>query len=182
MSDNELGPLKEKIKKAIGSELNLAAPDEHVPRVERDIRVIKDRLRSMLAGMPYKKIPRHFKRKLVLTCITMLNVVPRDASVSDTLSPMELLSGRSLDFKKNCVLPPGAYCLVHEEGIPRNSMRERATGAIAIGPTTNLQGSYRFWSLKSGHIITRRQCTVMPVPPEAIDKVEEMAGNSDMIV
>ena len=53
----------------------------------------------MLAGMPYKRIPKHFKRELVLTCITMLNVVPRDASVSNTLSPMELLSGRSLDFK-----------------------------------------------------------------------------------
>ena len=98
MSDNEFGPLKERIRKAIGSELNLAAPDEHVPEVERNIRVIKDRLRSMLAGMPYKKIPRHFKRELALTCITMLNVIPREASVSSSLSPMELLSGRSLDF------------------------------------------------------------------------------------
>ena len=182
MSDNEFGPLKEKIRKAVGAELNLAAPDEHVPEVERNIRVIKDRLRSMLAGMPYKRIPRHFKRELALTCITMLNVVPREASVSSSLSPMELLSGRSLDFKKHCVLPPGAYCLVHEEGVPRNSMRERATGAIAIGPTTNLQGSYRFLSLKSGHIITRREWTVMPVPPEAIEKVEEMAGGGDMTV
>ena len=120
----------------IGAELNLAAPDEHVPEVERNIRVIKDRLRSMLADMPFSKIPKHLKRKLALTCITMLNVVPREASVSNTLSPMELLSGRSLDFKRNCQLPPGAYCLVHEEGLSRNSMRERATGAITIGPTT----------------------------------------------
>ena len=106
--------------------------------------------------MPFTKILKHLKRELVLTCITMLNVVPREASVSDTLSPMELLSGNSLDFKKHCQLPPGAYCLVHEEGLPRNSTRERATGAIAIGPTTKLQGSYRFLSLKSGHIITRK--------------------------
>ena len=149
--------------------MNLAAPDEHVPEMERNIRVIKERLRSMLADMPFNKMPKQFKRELVLTCIAMLNVVPREASVSGTLSPMELLSGRSLDFKKHSQLPPGAYCLVHEEGLPRNSMRERATGAIAIGPTTNLQGCYRFLSLKSGHIITRRSWIVMPIPPEAIE-------------
>ena len=99
-SDNEFGPLKAQIRKMIGAELNLAAPDDHVPEVERNIRVIKDRLRSMLADLPFTKIPKHLKRELVLTCITMLNVVPRETSVSDTLSPTELLSGRSLDFKK----------------------------------------------------------------------------------
>ena len=61
-------------------------------------------------------------------------------------------------------------------------MRERAKGAIAIGPTTNLQGSYRFLPLKSGHIITRREWTVMPIPPEAIEKVEGMAGDGNMDV
>ena len=102
--------------------------------------------------------------------------------MSDTLSPMELLTRRSLDYNKHCKLPPGAYCLVHEEILPTNSMKERATGAIAIGPTANLQGAYRFMSLKTGHIITRREWTVMPVPPEAIERVESMAGDEDMEV
>ena len=102
--------------------------------------------------------------------------------MSYSLSPMELLTGRSLDYKKHCKLAPGSYYLVHEEHLPRNSMRERATGAIAIGPTSTLQGAYRFLSLKSGHIITRREETNMPVPPEAIEKVELMAGDGDMEV
>ena len=176
LSDNEFGPLKERIRKDAGAELNLSSPNEHVPEVERNIRLIKERLRSMLAGMPYGRIPTNFKRELILTCASMLNVIPREAGVSNTLSPMELLTGRSLDYKKHCVLAPGTYCLVHEEHLPRNSMRERATGAIAIGPTATLQGAYRFLSLRSGHIITRRNWTVMPVPPEAVDRVEQLAG------
>ena len=152
LSDNEFGPLKERLRRNAGTELNLSAPNEHVPEIERNIRLLKERLRSTLAGMPYKRVPINFKRELTLTCASMLNVVPREAGISKTLSPMELLCGRSLDFQKHCALAPGSYCLVHEEHLPRNSMRERATGAIAIGPTANLQGSYRFLSLKSGLI------------------------------
>ena len=108
----------------------------------------------------------------------MLNVVPRKTSVSDSLSPMELLTGRSLDYNKHCQLAPDTYCLVHEKHVPRNLMRERATGAIAIGPTPSLQGTYHFISLKSGRIITRREWTVIPILPEA--KVEEMTGEGDV--
>lgn len=133
LSDNEFGPLKERLREKAGTEMNLSAPNEHVPEVERNIKLIKERLRSVLAGMSYKKIPKNFKRELVLTCVSMLNMVPREASVSESLSPMELLTGRSFDFNKHCKLAPGSYCLVHEEHLPRNSMRERATGAIAIG-------------------------------------------------
>ena len=100
LSDNEFGPLKKRLRKEAGVELNLSSPNEHVPEVERDIRLKKERLRSMLAGMPYSKIPTNFKRELILTCASMLNVVPREAIVSDTLSPMELLTGRGLDYKK----------------------------------------------------------------------------------
>ena len=180
LSHNEFGPLKTRLREKAGTEMNISAPNEHVPEVERNIKLIKERLRSTLAGMPYKKIPKNFKRELVLTCVSMLNVVPSEASVSESLSPMELLTGRSLDYNKHCKLALGSYCLVHEEPLPRNSMRERATGAIAVGPTSTLQSAYRFLSLKSGHIITRREWTVMPVPPEAIEKVEEMAGDGDM--
>ena len=183
MSDNEFGPLKARVREEGGADFNLAAPHEHVPEVERNIRVIKDRIRSTLAGMPYNKVPKHFKRELALSCTTMLNVVPREAGASNTLSPMELLTGRSLDFNKHCKLAPGAYCLVHEETMPTNTMEERATGAIAIGPTSNMQGSYRFLSLRTGQIITRRNWNEMPVTPEAIAKVEEMAGEDrDMVM
>ena len=114
-SDNEFGPLKKRLREEAGAELNLSARNEHVPEIERNIRLLKERLPSMLAGMPYKKIPTNFKRELILTCAAMLNVVPRDAGISNTLTPMELLCGRSLDFKKHCALAPGTYCLVHEE-------------------------------------------------------------------
>ena len=71
MSDNEFGPLKARVREEGGAEMNLAAPNEHSPEVERNIRIIKERLRSTLAGMPYKKYRRILKESLcslVLQC------------------------------------------------------------------------------------------------------------------
>ena len=67
MSDNEFGPLKMRLREGGETEINLSVPNEHVPEVERNIKLIKKRLRSTLVGIPYTKIPRYFKRELVLT-------------------------------------------------------------------------------------------------------------------
>ena len=45
-SDNEFGSLKDRIREEAKAELNLAAPNEHVPEVENNIGTIKERLRS----------------------------------------------------------------------------------------------------------------------------------------
>ncbi len=44
-----------------------------------------------------------------------------------------------------------------------------------MGPTGNLQGSYKFLSLSSGKKVTRRTFTEMPITDSVIKKVEEMA-------
>jgi hypothetical protein len=43
---------------------------EHIPEVEVNIKVEKERVRSTIHGMPYKKLPRNFKRELVLCCVS----------------------------------------------------------------------------------------------------------------
>jgi hypothetical protein len=44
-----------------------------------------------------------------------------------------------------------------------------------MGPTGNLQGSYKFLSLATGKKVTRRKFTEMPVTDAVIKQVEEMA-------
>jgi hypothetical protein len=44
-----------------------------------------------------------------------------------------------------------------------------------MGPTGNLQGSYKFLSLSTGKKVTRRKFTEMPITDSVIKKVEEMA-------
>ena len=48
---------------------------------------------------------------------------------------------------------PGEYAQIFEGS--DNTMKERTIGAISLGPSGNLQGGVRFFSLKSGLILNR---------------------------
>ena len=60
-------------------------------------------------------------------------------------------------------MPIGAYCKVHNENNPSNTEKPRTSYAIALNPTANLQGSYRFLSLATGKSISRRRWTELPI-------------------
>jgi hypothetical protein len=48
-------------------------------------------------------------------------------------------------------------------------MQARTTGAINLGVTGNIQGTHRFYSLRTGEIIVRRNWTELPIPNEVIN-------------
>ena len=179
VADNEFGPLRDQLMESKGVDLALAAPEEHVREVERNIRVIKERIRSVLADMPYDKLPGNFKKELILICVVPLNLVPRKAGLSKILSPWTILTSRALDYKKHCRIRPGQYCLVHDEKKPKNSMKPRAARAIAIGPSVNLHGSYKFLYLDTGRIVTRRNFNILAITPEAEARVAVLAKGSN---
>ena len=54
-------------------------------------------------------------------------------------------------------------------------MTARTTGAIAMRPTGNLQGTYYFFSLTTGRLLTRSRWTELPMPSEVIQRVHVMA-------
>ena len=56
-----------------------------------------------------------------------------------------------------------------------NTLEPRTNWAICMGPTGNLQGSYKFLSLATGKKVTQRKFTEMPVTDAVIKQVEEMA-------
>jgi hypothetical protein len=56
-------------------------------------------------------------------------------------------------------------------------MSSRTTGAISLGSVNNVQGTYRFLSLRTGEIVVRRTWTELPVPSEVIDRVTELTLN-----
>jgi hypothetical protein len=51
-------------------------------------------------------------------------------------------------------------------------MVTRSTPAIVLGPTGNLQGTYKFLSLATGKKVKRRAFTPYPMPDSVIKKVE----------
>ena len=98
-----------------------------------------------------------------------LNAFPPKGGISDTVSPHELLTGIKIDYNKHCKLQFGSYIQTHEENNPTNSMDSRTIGAIALGPSSNLQGGYKFMNLYMGCLITWHRWMPLPMPKEVID-------------
>ena len=152
--------------------MNTTAAKEHVPEVECKIRLIKERGRGILNTLPVKKMPRLMLIELVYHVVLWLNAFPANSGVSETLSPREIFYRHKLDFAKHCKSPFGTYCEVHDEPAPTDTMMTRSTPAIVLGPTGNLQGTYKFLSLATGKKVKRRAFTPYPMPDSVIKKVK----------
>ncbi len=174
-ADGEFAPLQEKIQALPGGpKVNITSANEHVPEIERKIRTVKERVRAVRHGLPYKNVPKMLTISIVLYCVKLLNLFPAKGGISDALSPKTIMTGETLSFKKHLQLQIGTYCQVHEEDTPRNSQLPRTKGAICLGPSGNVQGGYKFMSLNSGKKITRRSWDEIPMPDTVIDRVNEL--------
>ena len=177
-ADGEFSPLKPLIESMpSGPVVNLASSNEHVPEIERRIRVVKERSRATRHNLPFTRIPKLLMIHLVINAVKLLNYFPTKGGVSETLSPKTILTGETLDYKKHLRLQIGQYCQVHEEDTPRNSQRPRTKGAICLGPSGNLQGGYHFMALSTGQKIIRRSWDAIPMPDTVIARVNALGAD-----
>lgn len=90
-------------------------------------------------------------------------------------SPREFLLHHKLDAKLHCHAPFGSYYEVHNDLDHTNTMQCRTHPAICLGPTGNLQGTYKFLSLDTGKCILRRNFTELPLTDSIQKLVDRMA-------
>jgi hypothetical protein len=157
------------------TQFELTPRDAHVGEVERSIRTIKERVRSDIHGMPFKRLPKMLIIELVRRAVKVLNQFPALDGVSDTVSPLAIMTGKANPDYHHMKLDFGTYAQVFEDNQPTNTTKSRRTGAIALNPTGNDQGDYHFMSLTTGKRLARRQWTVIPMTAEVIAAVEARA-------
>lgn len=173
--DGEFAPLDEKMSLLYGApKLNLASAHEHVPEIERRIRVIKERVRAVIYSMPFNGIPMTMLIHAVLFVTKQLNLFPVKGSISARFSPKQMMSGENTIYK-NCSMGFGRYCQIHEDSIRRNSLAARTQGALSLGPSGNAQGGHKFYTLSTGKVVVRRAWTELPMPSSVIDRVHHLA-------
>jgi hypothetical protein len=171
LMDREFECLRDDIR---GVVLNTTATSEHVPEIERQIRVVKERARAIWSTLPFNAIPNRMIVELVICVVLWLNAFPPSSGVSKTYSHRTIMTSTTLDYSKHCKLPFGAYVQTQEENNPTNNMKERTCAAICLGPKTNFQGSYKFLCLRTGRRITRKQFKELPMPASVIKSVEAL--------
>jgi len=84
------------------------------------------------------------------------------------------VTGTTINYDKHCRVPFGTYVQVHEQH--NNSMASCTSGAIALRPSGNAQGSYYFLNLYSRKRIICNNWTVLPMPNEVINTIHQLAA------
>lgn len=187
LCDNEKGVLASKnLLYAEGVTLNTASAGQHVPIVERAIRQIKERMRAILSILPFT-LPSQLMSYLVDYVVMNINIFPKTTSLNK-ISPRELFTGRKLNYKRDMRISFGDYAQVSIPNITSNDVRQpRTEGAIALTSTGNLQGSVLFFMLSTQSIVSRENFTLLPMPKEVVDKMNELSiknkrKNNDVII
>ena len=66
---------------------------------------------------------------------------------------------------------------MHDEPEPSNTMTPQTHAAILVGPTDNLQGTQKFWFLKTRKILKHRSFTKILMPDRVILQVNPAVIN-----
>ena len=75
--DGEFAPIKPLIQGMPGGpKVNLASANEHVPEIERRIRVVKERCRAIRHSLPYNRIPRLLTIWIVFNSVEIIELLP----------------------------------------------------------------------------------------------------------
>jgi hypothetical protein len=76
-----------------------------------------------------------------------------------------------LDYKKHYHVLLNTYCKIHDEPLPSNIMVACIHEGIALGPTKNLQGSVKFYCLRTEWVLKQGTFTPLPMPDRIIKHV-----------
>ena len=154
----------------------------HVPIIERRIRVIKERFRTILHGLPFI-LPNGLVKYLVYFVVSRLNLTMTTSSINEfgNRPAFEIFFNRKIDFKRDLKVSFGDYAQIYDSTNNRiNSMRPRSLGAIALLPTGNLSGSIKFLCLSTNKIVTRDKFTPLPIPQEVINHLNRLSPSTDI--
>ncbi|KAL7463061.1 hypothetical protein ACHAXS_003437 [Conticribra weissflogii] len=169
--DGLFEPLKRELANIV---VNTTASSEHVGDIKRYLRVIKERARAVTSSLPYRRMPKSILIELLAFVVMWLNAFPNKSGISKTLSPREIVIRQRIDYSKHCKAQFGSYCTVFDDPNPTNTMVAQTQPAVCLGPTGNLQGTYKFFALNTGRVIKRRQFKELPMPKSMVKTIESL--------
>ena len=70
-----------------GGRLNMTSADKHVPKIERRIRLVKERSRAMRDSVPFNRIPKLMIIHAILNISKMLNYFLTKGVIAKEMSP-----------------------------------------------------------------------------------------------
>ena len=164
---------------SLGIDVDISGAGGHVARVERRIRVVKERVRAHVAyHLPFTLSTVGISM-CILYVVSRLNYEP--AGVREWgPSPREAFTGRKPDGKKDfrCSFGDYAQCTLPNTD---SSMKSRTDDCVVMLPLGNRTGTVRMLSLATGKLVNRDQFRILPMPLSVIQRLNELARKDGRI-
>ena len=142
-----------KDRNLIGVAFNVVSRDEHVPKIERFIRVIKERGHCYYAMMSFSYLSRTMVVHLMKNVMFYVNVFVWKKGASQVLPPLTIVEGTLLDYNFHFRIMFGEFVQTYEG--TTNAIETRAIDAIALEPNGKMQCGVHCFSLVSGRGLCR---------------------------
>jgi hypothetical protein len=174
-SDGEgaIGKLKPQLN-ALGIEVDISGAGGHVSRIERRLRVIKERSRAHLHGrLPYALsiLALSF---LILFSVSRLNC-QHTSTRPGGLTPREAFTGQRVAADKDFRVAFGDSVL-YTEPYTSNDMKSQIGQGIVFLPTGNRSGSIKCFNLTTGLVVTRDHVKIVPTTTATIKLMNDYAA------
>ena len=78
--------------------------------------------------------------------------------------PLEIVTGLTVDYKRDCKAVVGAYVEASIDAEITNENVERRQSCIYLGPSSNRQGSIKCFVIDTGAVVVRRILTFYHIP------------------
>ena len=148
---------------------------DHVERAEVKNKLVKERYRSCFSDLPYE-LPATLVKDLVFYTVKRINLQP--GPHSEGVSPIVKFTGRKINFNKEMAMKFGDYAEVRDPAVQSNDAEAmRTESAIALWPTGNLHGSWRFFNLKTCRYVTRSQWKKLPTTQLIVDRMNQICSD-----
>ena len=159
-------------------EVNTTASREHVPEIERQIRLIKERVRFTTSEFPFDPIPRLVIIHVVYTCVMWINYIPRKVGAVQGISPRDLVTERTVNYKRESLACIGGYVEASMDAIVTNDNTPCTHSCIALGLSGNRQGYVKCFYLETVKVVFRRTINQIPWPEMTIKKASAWGRQS----
>jgi hypothetical protein len=142
----------------------LTPPKQHNQRIERYVRTINDRMRSVLATLDFV-LPNKLYGELMSTVVTFMNHFPN--KVHPTLTPAIVFKGTKLDCREFNNAPFGTAAMIMEtdqSGVV-SKYSPRAELGLILGPSMLVRSAVHVYVQSTKMIKTRNRYTIVPMVP-----------------
>lgn len=137
---------------------------QHNSKIEVEIRIVKERMRCMMAKAGWK-VPGALIDSLTVAAASILNVIPR---ANETVGARQKLTGKNVDYNQ-MKFSWGQYGQGYIRSTQINNDNFRSQGVIVLYPKFNESGSYHGLSLNTRKFVTISQFVASPTPDDVIE-------------